>query len=439
MFLFILIKPGKINFMKYIAMAPLIGGMAIGNSLALNGQKPERILSYNEYSANDALLRNYWKDVPYSLINSETNTLEGIEDLNLIEQDIDLVSCVPFCAGLSMLNNGNRGVDNLSNDWMIRISEFAMQNIQPKAIIGENAPALFQETGKPVADKLQQTAKKYGYSTSLVYTSTSLHGIPQRRHRTFFILYKDGKNYPFNFPQNKKTETISEYLKKLENTLNTQNIRKNELDVPIRDLNKDPYWQYFKSVGINPREIKPIRKDVHRITLFQYLEKHNKLRDLLEFAKSQDGINPDFKKNFVNTFTRRVEKRENTNLGIWDDSPFLVYSNIIPAIITKNIVRMIHPYEDRYYTYREILHMMGMPLDFIFENPHEDLFKIPQNVPVNTARDITLEVLNHISGKTKPLMRSNINSIYYQNNLISNRQQTTSLIKSNIQLKTRLI
>jgi site-specific DNA-cytosine methylase len=63
--------------------------------------------------------------------------------------------------------------------------------------------------------------------------------------------------------------------------------------------------------------------------------------------------------------------------------------------------RAIHPVEKRSFTYREYMHLMGMPHDFQLLDPKKDLNKIAQNVPSCTARDWTLEVVKFVKGELK--------------------------------------
>ena len=80
--------------MKYITFVPLIGGMALANESA-TGNKPECVLSYDVFAKNESNLKNYWKDVKWYVLNSETNMIEGEQpDFT----DIDFVSSVCPCA-----------------------------------------------------------------------------------------------------------------------------------------------------------------------------------------------------------------------------------------------------------------------------------------------------------------------------------------------------
>ena len=54
---------------------------------------------------------------------------------------------------------------------------------------GENAPGLYSGVGEGVQKKLRQLAQIYGYSFSVIKTDTELHGIPQKRRRTFYFFW----------------------------------------------------------------------------------------------------------------------------------------------------------------------------------------------------------------------------------------------------------
>ena len=76
-------------------------------------------------------------------------------------------------------------------------------------------------------------------------------------------------------------------------------------------------------------------------------------------------------------------------------NPKLTYPDTkIQACNFQTIPTLIHYKEDRLYTIREYLHMMGMPHDFILYGDINDNYaKIGQNVPTRTAQFIVSEVL----------------------------------------------
>ena len=72
---------------------------------------------------------------------------------------------------------------------MYNSAEYVLENVKPKVLWGENAPGLFTKMGEGVVDNLKAIGEKYGYSFSLIKTNTELHGIPQRRIRTFYFFW----------------------------------------------------------------------------------------------------------------------------------------------------------------------------------------------------------------------------------------------------------
>ena len=73
---------------------------------------------------------------------------------------------------------------------------------------GENAPGLFTQIGEGVVNKLKQIGRTFGYSFSLIKTSTELHGIPQRRIRTFYFFWQS-PTVPMLQYQKRSTSQIS--------------------------------------------------------------------------------------------------------------------------------------------------------------------------------------------------------------------------------------
>ena len=132
---------------------------------------------------------------------------------------VDYINSVCPCAGLSMLNrskaNGvGRGSDAAMNKWMYESADYVLRNIKPKVMWGENAPGLFSPTGLGVVDKLRKLGSAYGYSFSIVKTNTELHGIPQRRIRTFYFFWNT-PTVPILQWKAKPCKTLSEYLKEI--------------------------------------------------------------------------------------------------------------------------------------------------------------------------------------------------------------------------------
>ena len=152
---------------KWISAVPLVGGMPIGNKMAFEND-PVMFVSYPYFQGNDQHALNYFKDVPYYPIDIEANdVLEKDKTYKEAIKNVDFVSAVPPCAGLSMLNTGGsknsskkRGGGCATNDWMYHTSNYVLDNIKPKVLLFENAPGLYTKMGIEVKEKLQKIAKE---------------------------------------------------------------------------------------------------------------------------------------------------------------------------------------------------------------------------------------------------------------------------------------
>ena len=105
---------------KYASIVPLIGGETIAMQNVF-GTKPEYILSYTDFEANDSQLLNYYSNsVPYYKLDVG----------GLAPHSVDIVNTVCPCAGLSSLSPSSNA-DSSTNDWMVKSAEYVLESIQP--------------------------------------------------------------------------------------------------------------------------------------------------------------------------------------------------------------------------------------------------------------------------------------------------------------------
>lgn len=380
---------------KWLAIQPLIGGMAIGAQQALDSL-PIEIISYSELPHEKHLLEYYKQKghtVPYTIIKSN-------DDYKPIEE-IDVVVSVPICSGLSMLNNATngkkaRGADAEQNDNMYNIADLALRIIKPKAFILENAPTLSTSTGQPVLKKLQNIGIINNYSMTVIKTSTLLHGIPQDRKRTFVIFWKS-KFCPILSTYNKPQKTILEYLSEIPSTATLMNSF-----FRVDDIEQDASYMFMKyKVGEIFRE-EMIRTNSK--TAAQYICNNNLLDEAISFLQKNDKIKD---KNIFEKFKYKMSLGK----GFWDNTIHYCGPNYVPAIIGKNMWRLVHPIENRFYSVRELMWFMGLPHDFNLVNDKQSIH-LTQNVPVPTAADWILEIRKFVEGQ---LPLSNNNFIIHNN------------------------
>jgi site-specific DNA-cytosine methylase len=377
------------NEIKWGTMVPLIGGMTIGNEKA-TGVKPSFLISYPSFSNNDAHAKNYYKDVPFVTLNETTNDFESNIDEQKIKNlgDIDFISTVCPCAGLSDLNPKSSS-DAIQNDWMYKTADFVMNKIKPKVFWGENAPALFTNKGVKVKNKLIEIGKKNGYTFSIIKTDTRLHGIPQRRIRSFYFFWRDSN--PPTFEQVKKEyPNVIDYLKEIPSSATLQDVYANndyETNVFIQWMHKNlNFIEYIKSA--NEKSNNKIK------TLFGYMLSENKYDEFIEYFNSMG----------LDKYAQKIEyikTKINNNLNIWDNTPTFLYGlDHSNAIQGRIFVSTLHPTESRYLNVREYMHLMGLPHNFELYST-KNLNHICQNVPVNTAADWTSQIIDYLKGARK--------------------------------------
>lgn len=363
----------------FAPVIPLIGGFPLGAEQAL-GIPPSVIYSYPAFAGNDSHYVNY-----------QQNTLgRDVEYVDITKEEkydqIDIVMCTPPCAALSSLNSSSNpeasGAGCAKNEWMYISITDAIEKLNAKVIMVENAPALYTTKGKIVADNIYAIAKEHGYSMTLYKTSTMFHGIPQNRGRCFAILWQS-KSAPYLEYFDKPRLSFEEYLEAYEPTasINSQQT--------CDHLLNDPYYSYITdTIGENVREL--VRESGKK-TLFQYVHKKGLIDDAISY--------------FIKTGNEKGEKlashakyKFGDGKNIWDGS-INIYTNTIAALIGRNLVSTLHPIENRSLTIGEALYIMGFPCDFELLGGRKNMNHICQNVPVCTAADMVGQAKKFINGE----------------------------------------
>lgn len=371
--------------MNHIAIIPLIGGFSIAAEQILQ-TPPLHVFSYTPFIANDALYLNYLKqrnfDVPYTILEEQTGYLGP---------EIDIVTSVPPCAGLSQASCATCVKDESPiNDWMYKACEFSLKHISPKVYVFENAPGLFSDIGKKVRDKLATIAAKYNYGVTFYKTNTLLHGVPQKRIRTYVIMSK-ATNAPILKYINNEVTPLTEYLKQIPKEATLQNSY--FADNPMFGEYETIKW-LKNELGKDWRTTMLDHRD--HIYTYNYLVDTGLIYKFKKWAEHHDFIDPKIL-NCVNHVISKTEAGKNFRASYQSICLDKNYTNtVIGGMMPCNA----HPTEDRILNIREIMHLMGLPHDFQLKNKAE-WSKIPQNVPVPTSKDIISECVAIINGERK--------------------------------------
>jgi len=375
---------------KWGTIIPLIGGSAIGCQKS-SGSMPEFHLSYSPFSNNEQHIKRYWPNVPFHYLDK--NPVVNFEG-------VDYINSVCPCAGLSMLNTstakGNkRGSDSAANKWMLDSSIFVLSKVRPKVLWGENAPGLFTNIGEGVIQKLREIGQQFGYSFSVMKTSTEMHGIPQRRVRTFYFFWNT-PTVPMMVYQKKERKDLLSYLKEIPKDATQQDMfmAKGKASERFR-----PYQFVLEREGLTHAEF---GRKHGKGTISGYLEENDLIDECIEWLeKKYPGEAFWNQKEGTRThveYLQHIVKKRQGGLGYWDDSPRFMDGDSFAAVMKKTMMWAVHPEEDRFLNAREFMHLMGLPHDFEIDDV-KNLNHIAQNVPTNTARDMAEQVKMFLRGE----------------------------------------
>ena len=363
--------------MNYASIVPLIGGETIAMENVF-GKRPEYILSYSDFKANDSQLLNYYNHtIPYLLLD------QG----GLAPSGVDVVNTVCPCAGLSSLSPTSSG-DSTTNDWMVKSAEYVLESIQPTVFWGENAPRLASKMGEPVVRQLREIGKRNGYVFSIYKTKSILHGLSQVRDRTFYFFWK-GNHVP-----------VFDYYKRdyvrIEDQIRSS--ATNEPDPMFEQVNNkqkpsdNPYYQYV---------LEEMHGGISHIEFFKQIDKTtNPLHYIEDKGVSYKDVGVWMAERGHQKLAEKCNymfdklsaggniMRKMTEIG----------KDHIGAFVGHFPHSLCHPDEDRYINTREALDIMKMPKDFILQGGVKNLNMICQNVPVTTAMDMAENVKGFLGG-----------------------------------------
>ena len=384
---------------------PLVGGSVVGTSLAL-GREPEWIASWSDsFGANDQYCLKYFDKVPFF----------NLDENNYPKTYVDIVTSLPPCAGLSMANttsgekvNNPRGCSAPSNLHMYNAAEYAMREIRPKAMMVENAPALYSKMGEEFAERINSLAHTHGYSMSLVKTTSINHGVPQERTRSFFFLW-EGDKVPVLNAVKKSFKPFHQFLKE-GRFASSESV--NSKGVP----SADPLWQFIESkyTGSTKQDILS-RVAAERMTsVWNVIYDSGWLEEAARVVKDEKA----------NRWLNYTLEKKKAGKNIMDGSMKLAWYRT-QSLMWKSLPYLMHPYEDRWLTVAEGLALMGFPDDYAAKVsiPTKHSNVICQNVPACTAGDWITEIAAALDGErewVEPPTRHGANpAILRQNNTAS--------------------
>ena len=363
--------------MNFASIVPLIGGETIAMENVF-GKRPEYILTFDGFQANEEHLLNYYNNsVPY------LNLSEG----HSFTEKVDVINTVCPCAGLSSLSP-SASSDNAMNDWMYKSAEYVLTEVQPKVFWGENAPRLASKMGEPVVKKLRKIGRENGYTFSIFQTKSILHGLGQVRDRTFYFFWKDDKVPLFDYIL-EKPKSIEDEILEVERR---DDDPMSQILTNDRIPSEEPYYKYVLEVlegGISHKEFQAkIEKTTNPM---DYIEEHTNYKVVAKWMRENgyDNVAAKCDRQYHKLKAGGNIMRKTTEIP----------KDKIGAFVGHMPTCLTHPREDRYLTVREALSLMKLPNDFQLLNPKRSLNHICQNVPVTTAEFAAKMVKKYLDKK----------------------------------------
>lgn len=359
---------------------PLVGGSVLGATKIL-GHDPEWIASWGSiFGANDKYCLKYFDKTPYY----------ELDENKYPSQYVDIITCLPPCAGMSMSNctsgdkaNNPRGCSAPSNIHMLNGSEFAMSKIKPKAIMVENAPGLYSKMGEEFAERINDLAQHHGYTMSLIKTTSLNHEIPQERTRSFFFLWR-GNKVPTLAPIKRDFIPFHKFLKDGE-------FASSESVSNKPSPSSDPLWQFIESkyAGSTKQDILANVASQRMTSVWNVIYDAGWLEEAAKVVKDERA----------NRWLNYTLEKKKAGKNIMDGSMKLAWYRT-QALMWKSLPMLMHPYEDRWLTVAEGLALMGFPSDYAAKVhiPTKYSNVICQNVPCTTAANWIEEIVEALNG-----------------------------------------
>lgn len=384
---------------RWAAIQPLTGGMYIGAEKAI-GQPAEYILSFpglcekynNEYHLLKWLKTHnklpHYACFDCDMFDNDDNILPDIietqwtrnigffHDLNNL-LNMDLIVSVPVCSGLTSatchIDSDRCASRNTNMKW---ITNYVLGTLQPKVYIFENSPRLMSVTGKAVREYLEDLAIKNGYSICYYITDTQYHHNPQKRARTFILFFKGAHAPELGYEHNEID--IIPYLSQIPDDspqnvcVKTHQYNHDLMKYAISILGDDAFSK-FNSVS-------------------KWIVSDNRIGDIRRWMSKNEHSK------YTVRFINHIEEKSMIGKNWYDVSYFRSHDNKTHAIVFKTMRSELHPIENRIFTIREQLHLMGMPNDFYLYGDIQKTFpQIGQNVPVGTAEWIVSQAIQHMN------------------------------------------
>lgn len=214
-------------------------------------------------------------------------------------KDIDVIIGGPPCQGFSAANRYKIEGDDPRNKLFFEFVKF-VDLAQPKAIVIENVRGIVTNNKGYAKDRIYEIFENRGYVVNHMILNAADYGVPQRRHRNFFVMVKFGQKFDFNtIPKTDHIITVKEAIGELYQHDDGTSI---PFELEMKPVTE--YQQYLREANnmvLNHEVRYPAEKVQHRIS---FVPQGGNWRDVPE------GLWPTDRKNRHSSAYKRLEETE---------------------------------------------------------------------------------------------------------------------------------
>lgn len=278
----------------------------------------------------------------YRLNHQDTVLIEkDVRDVNpssLKIQSPFIVFGGPPCQGFSTSNQRTRTRSN-SNNWMFQEIFRFTECLRPNWVVLENVRGLKNTAGGFFMEEIVSGFKHLNYSVKIWDLAASDYGVPQRRHRLFFVCRKAGEAPDAPKKSNKKHITVHEAIADLPELRPGAS----HTNLPYRDVNVSSYARSMRG-GAKFCDGHLVTKNNDLVLKrYKYVLPGGNWRSIPEKLMRNYAIS---------------NGRDNKHTGLYHrlapDEPSVVIANY-----RKNM--LIHPEQDRGLSVREAARLQSFP------------------------------------------------------------------------------
>lgn len=353
----------SIPFIQGIDLFAGAGGLSLGARLA-------------GVTVTHAIEENHEAAETYRLNHPETEVIEkDIRDVSPLRFKKGATSILfggPPCQGFSTSNQKTRSEDNPKNWLFSEFFRFAKAT-RPDWIVVENVKGLRETAQGKFEHLILSELKLLGYSADLWVLCAADFGVPQKRHRLFFIGRRKGA------VPNAPPASVKKYV----------TVKQAIADLPHLDVGASiDELQYKKS---QPSLYAKLMRESLKSCAGHLVTANNKLVQKRYVHIPQGGNWKNIPKRLMKNYSNLVDDRSrHTGIYrrlIWDE-PSVVIANY-----RKNM--LVHPDQHRGLSVREAARLQSFPDSYTFEGTIG--FKqqqVSNAVPPLLAKAVFMQILN---------------------------------------------